>query len=78
MELYQICRWIHEAWKDIPNKLINKLLCCITNALDGKEDEQMQDDSDDDDDPLASTVDDVDIDLLYNDRFEKEQPEMYW
>ena len=37
VELDQICRWIHEARENIPNKLITKSFfnCCITNALDG-------------------------------------------
>ena len=42
VELDEICRWISDPWDDIPPEMIAKLFvnCCITNALDGTEDEE--------------------------------------
>ena len=64
VELPQICQWISEAWEDIPNELIKKSFgkCCITNAIDGTEDDQMWED--DNSDPFAG-IDEDDVDLLY-------------
>ena len=40
--LDEICRWISDAWDDIPSEMIAKSFrkCCFTNALDGTEDEE--------------------------------------
>lgn len=82
VELPQICQWICEAWEDIPNELIKKSFrkCCITNATDGTEDDQMQED-DSDSDPFADIAEDDDADLLYAGSFERQQadidPESY-
>ena len=40
--LDEICRWISDAWDDIPSEMIAKSFrkYCITNALDGTEDEE--------------------------------------
>ena len=74
LELDQICRWIHEAWEEIPARLIQKAFCkcCITNALDGTEDDQMWDD-DDDSDPFPNVEEDEtegDEHLFYTDSYE--------
>ena len=81
VELTQICQWMYEAWEDIPNELIKKSFrkYCITNAMDGTEDDHMWED---DSDPFAGfDEDDDDVDLLYADSFERQQadidPESY-
>jgi len=75
VELPQICQWIYEAWEDIPNELVRKSFrkCCITNAMDGTEDDQMWED---DSDPFAGIDEDDDVDLLYADSFERQQAEI--
>ena len=75
VELPQICQWIYEAWEDIPNELIKKSFrkCCITNAMDGTEDDQMWED---DADPFAGIDEDDDVDLLYADSFERQQADI--
>ena len=76
VELTQICQWMYEAWEDIPNELIKKSFrkCCITNAMDGTEDDHMWED---DSDPFAGfDEDDDDVDLLYADSFERQQPDI--
>lgn len=77
VELPQICQWIYEAWEDIPNELVKKSFrkCCITNAMDGTEDDQMWED-DSDSDPFADIDEDEDVDLLYADSFEQQQAEI--
>ena len=44
-----ICKWIIESWNDIPSELISKSFrkCCITNALDGTEDDDIRQEDDD-------------------------------
>ena len=79
VELDQICQWIVEAWEDIPSELIKKSFrkCCITNALDGTEDDEMWDEDDDDSDPFAGiNDDDDDADLHYADSYEREQADI--
>ena len=36
-----MCEWILNAWRDIPEEMVKKSFkkCCITNALDGTEDD---------------------------------------
>ena len=43
VELEEICRWISAAWNDIPTEMIAKSFrkCCITNAMDVTEDEEI-------------------------------------
>ena len=79
VELDQICQSIVEAWEDIPSELIKKSFrkCCITNALDGTEDDEMWDEDDDDSDPFAGiNDDDDDADLHYADSYEREQADI--
>ena len=79
VELDQICQWIVEAWEDIPIELIKKSFrkCCITNALDGTEDDEMWDEDDDDSDPFAGiNDDDDDADLHYAGSYEREQADI--
>ena len=47
-ELSTMANWILEAWNDIPEGMIIKSFkkCCITNALDGTEDNLMYEDED--------------------------------
>ena len=42
-ELNVICNWIKQTWNEIPTEMIQKsfLKCCITNALDGTEDDDV-------------------------------------
>ena len=44
-----VCRWIVEAWHDIPREMVANsfLKCGITNSLDGSEDDFIFDTSDD-------------------------------
>ena len=69
--LDEICRWISDAWDDIPPEMIAKLSrkCCITNALDGTEDEEIWEEESDSD-PFED-LDEVDGDdqLYYADHF---------
>ena len=43
VKLDEICRWISDTWDDVLTEMIPKLFrkCCITNALDGTEDEEI-------------------------------------
>ena len=77
--------WIRSAsgllrpWEDIPSELIKKSFrkCCITNALDGTEDDEMWDEDDDDSDPFTGiNDDDDDADLHYADSYEREQADI--
>ena len=54
VELDEICRWISDAWNDPPTEMIVKLFrkCCITNAMDGTEDEEIWEEESDSD-PFA-------------------------
>jgi len=63
-DLSQICQWILDSWNSISPDTIRRsfLKCCITNALDGTEDDilwQEMDESDPfaDDDGVESIVD---------------------
>jgi hypothetical protein len=49
----EVARWVLAAWKAIPESIINRSFkkCCISNALDGSEDDIVwKDDVDDKDD----------------------------
>ena len=76
--LDEICRWISDAWDDIPPEMIAKLSrkCCITNALDGTEDEEIWEEESDSD-PFED-LDEVDGDdqLYYADHFERQLAEI--
>ena len=74
-ELNVICNWIKQAWDEIPTEMIPKssLKCCITNALDGTEDDDVWEEEDEDpfenlDEPEAN-----DDELFYADTYQKEQ-----
>ena len=43
VELDEICRWISDAWHDIPPEMVAKSFhkSCITKALDGTEDDEI-------------------------------------
>lgn len=64
-EMDVICKWIIEAWNDIdPNIIVRSFLkCCLTNSMDGSEDdliwemEEPRDYIEEDDDPM---------DIIYN------------
>ena len=78
VELDEIGRWISDAWDDIPTEMIAKLFrkCCITNTLDGTEDEEIweeESDSDPFEDLDEITSDDQ---LYYADNFEQQQAEI--
>ena len=78
VKLDEICRWISDAWDDIPPELIAKSFrkCCITNALNGTEDDDIWDS--DDSDPFSDVDKDkeAEADLFCADRFEKQQAEI--
>ena len=49
----EVARWISAAWKAIPESIIVRSIkkCCISNALDGSEDDILwEDDGEDKDD----------------------------
>ena len=49
----EVARWVSAAWKAIPESIIIRYFkkCCISNALDGSEDDILwEDDSEDKDD----------------------------
>ena len=50
-DLDVMCRWIVDAWKKIPQDMVIKSFkkCCITNALDGTEDNLIYESDTDDD-----------------------------
>ena len=70
-EMALMCQWIVDAWQAIDPAIIIKsfLKCCISNAMDGTQDDIVWDDSDDI--PLAqllsATQEDDDADILYHD-----------
>ena len=78
VELDKICRWISDACDDIPPEMIAKSFrkCCITNALDGKEDEEIWEEEPDSD-PFED-LDEMDGDeqLYFADHFEQQQAEI--
>lgn len=78
VKLDEICRWISDAWNDIPTEMIAKSFrkCCITNAMDGTEDEEIWEEESDSD-PFAD-IDELDGDeeLYYADDFERQQAEI--
>ena len=48
--ILQVCTWVMESWIEIPDRMVVKsfMKCCISNALDGTEDDILfEDDSDD-------------------------------
>ena len=75
-ELNAICGWIKEAWDDIPAKMIQRSCrkCCITNAIDGTEDNAVWRDDEEDlfDDLEEGNADE----LFYVNNFEHEQAEI--
>ena len=76
--LDEICRWISDAWEDIPPEMIQKSFrkCCITNALDGTEDDEIWEEEDDSD-PFED-LDEMEgeDDFYYADDFERQQAEI--
>ena len=78
VELDEICRWISDAWDDIPPEMIAKSFrkCCITNALDGTEDEEIWGEESDSD-PFED-LDEMDGDdqLYYGEYFEEQTAEI--
>ena len=78
VELDEICRWISAAWNDIPTEMIAKSFhkCCITNAMDGTEGEEIWEEESDLD-PFADINElDGDEELYYADDFERQQAEI--
>ena len=74
-DLNIICKWIIESWNNIPSELISKLFrkCCITNALDGTEDDDIWQE-DDDCDPFND--EDSGDDLYYAEELDREAAEI--
>ena len=68
----EVARWVSAAWKDIPDSIIVRSFkkCCISNALDGSEDDILwEDDGEDKDDSDWVT----DNDLVMNDDGESDE-----
>ena len=78
VELDEICRWISDAWDDIPPEMVAKSFrkCCITNALDGTEDDEIWEEESDSD-PFED-LDEMDGDdhLYYGEYFEQQKAEI--
>lgn len=74
-DLNIICKWIIESWNDIPSELVSKSFrkCCITNALDGTEDDDVWQE-DDDCDPFND--EDGGDDLYYAEELDREAAEI--
>ena len=74
-ELNVICNWIKQAWDEIPTEMIQKsfLKCCITNALDGTEDDDVWEEEDEDPFENLDEPEPNDDELFYADTYEKEQ-----
>ena len=74
-ELNVICNWIKQAWDEIPTEMIQKsfLKCCITNALDGTEDDDVWEEEDEDPFENLNEPEPNDDELFYADTCEKEQ-----
>lgn len=76
-ELDTICTWIKEAWEELDLQIIVRAFkkCCISNALDGSEDDILWEET-----PSTSTEDsdtDEDCDrndIVYDDDSEDETP----
>ena len=62
---YVVAHWVLSAWTSIPAEMVAKSCkkCCISNALDGMEDDILWDDDDEDD----SNLDDPSSDYLSSD-----------
>ena len=71
-DLNVICGWIKEAWNDIPTEMIKTSFrkCCITNAIDGTEGDDIWEEETD---PFDDLNDEFDDELYYADMHEKEQ-----
>ena len=65
-----ICSWISKAWHEIPREMIiaSFLKCCITNSLDGSEDNLVYEPSED----SAAELDDSAIRELFESDSESE------
>lgn len=78
VELDEICRWISDAWDDIPPEMVAKSFrkCCITNALDGTEDDEIWEEESDSD-PFED-LDEMDGDdhLYYGEYFKQQKAEI--
>ena len=74
VELDEICQWVSDAWDDIPPEMVAKSFrkCCITNALDGTEDDAIWEEESD------SDLDEMDGDhhLYYGEYFEQQNAEI--
>ena len=71
-DLNVICGWIKDAWNDIPTEMIETSFrkCCITNAINGTEDDDIWEEETD---PFDDFNDEFDDELYYADTHEKEQ-----
>jgi hypothetical protein len=55
----EVARWISIAWKEVSPMIVQKSFqkCCVTNALDGSEDDLIWENNNDDDDQDSSSSD---------------------
>jgi len=77
VDLPTICSWIKSAWEKVPTSCITNgfLKCCISNALDGTQDDILWEDSRPEEAPAADT-EDCDGDLQYPDLTPQEMQEV--
>lgn len=77
-ELNVICNWIKQTWDEIPTEMIQKsfLKCCITNALDGTEDDDVWEEEDEDPFENLDEPEPNDDKWFFADTYEKEQAEI--
>lgn len=76
-ELDVFCQFIIDAWAKVKTESVIKAFkkCCISNALDGSEDDILWDDQDDDDDDVQ---DDDDDDVQDDDQDDQDEWDPYY
>jgi hypothetical protein len=69
----EVAQWVSAAWKAIPESIIVRSLkkCCISNILDGSEEDVWEDDVEDKDD--SDWVDSTDNDSVMSDDVESDE-----
>ena len=77
-ELPVVLRWVREAWDELPPAIIQRgfLKCCISNALDGSEDDAVYNGDSDESDGGESDRDDPHDDAITAED-EKEMNELF-
>lgn len=72
VEIEEIAQWIKESWDELDPSIIQRGFkkCCLTNAMDGSEDDLVYGDRVASRDPVEEELDEEDVlnDALYNDQ----------